>query len=114
MATEEIGILAGAGVDLAETFSDLGLVKGLEDCLDAVWLLGMPEPGVMFFVGEIGYEDGFHGASVESTGLVFRDNVAEGLKEGDCVVWAGSGLGVVLDREDGKFLVAETGHGVVV
>ena len=61
MATEEIGILAGSWVDLAETFSDLGLVKGLEDCIDAGGLLGMPKPGVVFFVGEVGDEDGLHG-----------------------------------------------------
>ena len=61
---EKIVVLAGTGIEFSKLLGELGLVECLEDRLDAGWLLGMPESGVVLLVCEVGDEDGFHGESL--------------------------------------------------
>ena len=61
MAAEKVGVFAGARADFAKAVRDIGCLQGLHNGLGAGGLFGMPEPGVVFLVGGVGDENGFHG-----------------------------------------------------
>ena len=57
---------------------------------------------------------GFTKSPLESTGFVLRDYLSEGLEEKNGVVRTRSGLRVILNGENGKFLVPQAGDSAIV